>query len=118
MGNAWKTRIGPALAGIGGFMPLNLIRLEAEGVDLAERQEWVPAVQTLRGGVRVTLPMSRGWPAPFVSAEIERGDVERTAYALGFALINDLDVQVEYRSDEHWFGEDGTAVVGAVRYGF
>lgn len=42
-----------ALAHMGGFMPLNLQKLTAAGIDLfAEPQEWVPAVQTLRGGVR------------------------------------------------------------------
>jgi succinate dehydrogenase/fumarate reductase flavoprotein subunit len=55
MAEAWQERIGPALASIGGFMPLNLAKLKAEGIDLGEPQEWVPAVQTLRGGVRTGL---------------------------------------------------------------
>ncbi len=53
MGSAWTDMIGPALRGIGGFMPLNVSRLDEQGIDLTQPQEWVPAVQTLRGGVRV-----------------------------------------------------------------
>ncbi len=74
MGDAWKTRIGPALAGIGGFMPLNLTRLEAEGIDLAERQEWVPAVQTLRGGVRVGPDGQSDLPGLFAAGMTEALD--------------------------------------------
>ena len=74
MGEAWKTRIGPALAGIGGFMPLNLAKLEAEGVDLAERQEWVPAVQTLRGGVRVESDGQSDLPGLFAAGMTEALD--------------------------------------------
>jgi succinate dehydrogenase/fumarate reductase flavoprotein subunit len=74
MGEAWKTRIGPALAGIGGFMPLNLARLEAEGVDLAQRQEWVPAVQTLRGGVRVGPDGQSDLPGLFAAGMTEALD--------------------------------------------
>ncbi|MCP3985334.1 MAG: FAD-binding protein [bacterium] len=53
MGDAWQSRIGPALRGIGGFMPVNLAKLDELGIDLEQPQEWVPAVQSLRGGVRV-----------------------------------------------------------------
>jgi len=74
MGEAWKTRIGPALAGIGGFMPLNLAKLEVEGVDLAERQEWVPAVQTLRGGVRVESDGQSDLPGLFAAGMTEALD--------------------------------------------
>lgn len=45
-----------ALTSIGGFMPVNLGRLAAEGMSpFAGRQEWVPAVQTLRGGLRADI---------------------------------------------------------------
>jgi succinate dehydrogenase/fumarate reductase flavoprotein subunit len=74
MGDAWKTRIGPALAGIGGFMPLNLARLEAEGVDLAQRQEWIPAVQTLRGGVRIGPDGQSDLPGLFAAGMTEALD--------------------------------------------
>ena len=74
MGDAWKTRIGPALAGIGGFMPINLARLEAEGIDLAERQEWVPAVQTLRGGVRIEPDGQSDLPGLFAAGMTEALD--------------------------------------------
>jgi succinate dehydrogenase/fumarate reductase flavoprotein subunit len=74
MGEAWKRRIGPALAGIGGFMPINLARLEAEGVDLAKRQEWVPAVQTLRGGVRIEPNGQSDLPGLFAAGMTEALD--------------------------------------------
>ncbi|RIK05433.1 MAG: hypothetical protein DCC49_12435 [Acidobacteria bacterium] len=42
-----------ALDRMGGFMPINIARLKECGTDIFdEPQEWVPAVQTLRGGVR------------------------------------------------------------------
>jgi succinate dehydrogenase/fumarate reductase flavoprotein subunit len=48
---SWLTKYG--LSSIGGWMPLNIRRLEAEGVRLFRSpQEWVPAVQSLRGGIR------------------------------------------------------------------
>ena len=74
MGEAWKSRIGPALAGLGGFMPLNLAKLEAEGVDLAARQEWLPAVQTLRGGVRVGSDGQSDLPGLFAAGMTEALD--------------------------------------------
>lgn len=74
MGEAWKTRIGPALAGIGGFMPLNLAKLEDEGIDLAKRQEWVPAVQTLRGGVRIESDGQSDLPGLFAAGMTEALD--------------------------------------------
>jgi succinate dehydrogenase/fumarate reductase flavoprotein subunit len=74
MADAWKTRIGPALAGIGGFMPINLAKLEAEGIDLAERQEWVPAVQSLRGGVRIESDGQSDLPGLFAAGMTEALD--------------------------------------------
>ena len=67
MGGAWRERIGPALASIGGFMPLNLAKLEAEGIDLGEPQEWIPAVQGLRGGVRTDLDCASDLPGLFAA---------------------------------------------------
>jgi succinate dehydrogenase/fumarate reductase flavoprotein subunit len=74
MGDAWTQRIGPALSSIGGFMPINLKRLEAEGIDLRERQEWVPAVQTLRGGVRVEVDGQSDLPGLFAAGMTEALD--------------------------------------------
>jgi succinate dehydrogenase / fumarate reductase flavoprotein subunit len=74
MGDSWKTRIGPALAGIGGFMSINLARLEAEGIDLTQRQEWVPAVQTLRGGVRIGPDGQSDLPGLFAAGMTEALD--------------------------------------------
>ena len=74
MGESWKSRIGPALAGIGGFMPINLAKLEAEGIDLAEAQEWVPAVQTLRGGVRIGPDGQSDLPGLFAAGMTEALD--------------------------------------------
>jgi succinate dehydrogenase/fumarate reductase flavoprotein subunit len=74
MGDAWKERIGPALAAIGGFMPLNLTKLEAEGVDLSQRQEWIPAVQGLRGGVRTEPGGQSDLPGLFAAGTTESLD--------------------------------------------
>jgi succinate dehydrogenase/fumarate reductase flavoprotein subunit len=74
MGEAWQKRIRPALAGIGGFMPINLAKLEAEGVDLARPQEWVPAVQSLRGGVRVGTDGQSDLPGLFAAGMAEALD--------------------------------------------
>jgi succinate dehydrogenase/fumarate reductase flavoprotein subunit len=74
MGDAWKERIGTALAAIGGFMPLNLVKLEAEGVDLSQRQEWIPAVQGLRGGVRTEPDGQSDLPGLFAAGTTEALD--------------------------------------------
>jgi succinate dehydrogenase/fumarate reductase flavoprotein subunit len=74
MGDAWTERIGPALSSIGGFMPINLARLEAEGIDLTQRQEWVPAVQTLRGGARVEADGQSDLPGLFAAGMTEALD--------------------------------------------
>ena len=74
MGDAWRERIGPALRRIGGFMPINLARLEAAGVDLAQPQEWVPAVQGLRGGVRVGADGQSDLPGLFAAGMTEALD--------------------------------------------
>lgn len=74
MGDAWRERIGPALAGIGGFMPLNLAKLDAQGIDLSEPQEWVPAVQSLRGGVRVGSDGQSDLPGLFAAGLTEALD--------------------------------------------
>ncbi|MDP6980658.1 MAG: FAD-binding protein [Myxococcota bacterium] len=74
MGDAWANRIGPALRGIGGFMPLNLAKLEDAGIDLQEPQEWVPAVQSLRGGVRVGPDGQSDLPGLFAAGMTEALD--------------------------------------------
>ncbi len=74
MGDAWANRIGPALRGIGGFMPLNLAKLEDAGVDLQAPQEWVPAVQSLRGGVRVGPDGQSDLPGLFAAGMTEALD--------------------------------------------
>lgn len=41
------------LSRLGGFMPVNLERLRQAGVDVfAAPQEWLPTIQSLRGGIR------------------------------------------------------------------
>ena len=57
-----------------------------------------------------------GWGL-YVKAAIDRGDVERDALALGFASQL-IEVQVEYRQDEQYFGSDRTALVLTAAYGF
>ncbi len=74
MGDAFTNRIGPALQGIGGFMQLNLAKLEASGIDLRQPQEWVPAVQSLRGGVRVGPDGQSDLPGLFAAGMTEALD--------------------------------------------
>lgn len=57
-----------AFARFGGFMPLNLARLKEAGNDVFELpQEWVPAVQTLRGGVRTDVACRSDVPGLFAA---------------------------------------------------
>jgi len=57
-----------ALGMMGGFMPVNLAKLAAAGIDVFdEAQEWVPAVQTLRGGVRTDDQCSSDIPGLFAA---------------------------------------------------
>lgn len=45
-----------ALDRMGGFMPINVARLRERGTDIyAAPQEWEPAIQTLRGGLRTDI---------------------------------------------------------------
>jgi len=67
MGGHWDSRLKAVLSGIGGFMPLNLERLEEEGIDLEEPQEWTPSVQGLRGGVRTGLDCQSDLPGLFAA---------------------------------------------------
>ncbi len=74
MGNAWTQCIEPALTRIGGFMPVNLARLREAGVDLRQRQEWIPAVQSLRGGVRIGSDGQSDLPGLFAAGMAEALD--------------------------------------------
>ena len=56
LSQAGRDLLKEAFARFGGFMPLNLARLAEAGIDIYEMpQEWLPAVQTLRGGVRTEI---------------------------------------------------------------
>jgi hypothetical protein len=81
--------------------------------DFGEERRW-----HLRGGLRWSLPLAPRSIAPFVLAEAEAGDVERQSVAVGLSPRHDLDLQVEYRHDEHYFGQDDTAVLLLARIGF
>lgn len=57
-----------ALDRMGGFMPINVARLKERGIDIFEDpQEWVPAIQTLRGGVRTDLSCASDLPGLYAA---------------------------------------------------
>lgn len=57
-----------ALDRMGGFMPVNIARLKERGTDIFEEpQEWVPAIQTLRGGVRTDLKCASDLPGLYAA---------------------------------------------------
>ncbi|MCP3982385.1 MAG: hypothetical protein GY716_24040 [bacterium] len=72
----------------------------------------------LRAGVRWTAPLPNARIQPYLSAELEAGDVERYVWAVGAATGRAWDVRVEVRDDEQYFSTDSDAVLGLVRYGF
>lgn len=64
-----------ALPSMGGFMPLNLRRLAERGVDVFERPvEWIPAVQTLRGGARTGPDCATDVPGLFAAGTAQAVD--------------------------------------------
>lgn len=57
-----------ALSSMGGFMPLNIERLAEEGNDIFETpQEWLPAIHSLRGGVRTGVDCESDIPGLFAA---------------------------------------------------
>lgn len=78
-----------------------------------EEQRW-----HLRGGLRWTIPLARKSLAPFVQGQVEAGDVERQVWAVGISPAARLDLQVEYRNEPQFFGQDKTALLLLARYGF
>ena len=66
-----------------------------------------------RGGARWSSP-AIGASHAFLSAEVERGDVGGSAYAIGALLPRGWDVRVEARHDEQWFAADRRALLGIV----
>jgi succinate dehydrogenase/fumarate reductase flavoprotein subunit len=60
---------------MGGFMPMNLARMAAEGVDVfGEPLEWEPAIQTLRGGVRTEVDGATDLPGLFAAGMTQAFD--------------------------------------------
>jgi hypothetical protein len=64
-----------------------------------------------RGSVRWFLPFRTRSLAPYARAAAETGDVDRREYALGARIAPGIDVEVEYRSDEAYFGSDEDALL-------
>jgi hypothetical protein len=80
--------------------------------DFGEDTRW-----NVRAGSRWSAPLSvAGWGL-YLKAALDRGDAERETFALGFASQL-LEVQVEYRQDEQYFGADRTALLWTAAYGF
>ena len=62
----WMIR--KALLSMGGWMPLNIAKLREEGEDIfTSPQEWGPAVQSLRGGVRAGTDCMSDLPGLFAA---------------------------------------------------
>lgn len=68
LGGTNKDFLRSMFARFGGFMPLNLERLRELGTDIYEKpQEWLPAVQTLRGGIRTGIECQSDLPGLFAA---------------------------------------------------
>jgi hypothetical protein len=64
-----------------------------------------------RCGARWWIPSGGSRVSPFVAVEAEAGDVARKSYALGASMPLGVDVRIEYRSDDAYFGRDRTALL-------
>jgi len=49
--------------------------------------------------------------SPYLRAEADTGDVDRREYALGARVGPGVDLEVQYRKDEAWFGPDDDALL-------
>lgn len=72
----------------------------------------------LRGGLRWSLPVRGRAPLPYLLVEGDTGDVDRWLVAVGLAVLRNLELQVEYRTDEQYFAADQRAVLATARYWF
>lgn len=71
-----------------------------------------------RGGLRFMLPLGGARPAPYLLLEAEAGDVANELFAIGAALSERWEVQVERREDEQYYGPETTALLLMARLGF
>jgi hypothetical protein len=69
-------------------------------------------------GARWVSPWPRRRFHPFVSGLVERGDAERDAFAAGVFHASGAGLKVEYRRDDAYLGEDETAWLGLLGFGF
>ncbi len=81
--------------------------------NFGERRRW-----HARGGLRWRVPLARDRVAPFVLLEAETGDVDRRLYALGLAPAAAVELRVEYREDDQFFGRDRDALLLTTHVGF
>jgi hypothetical protein len=79
--------------------------------DFGEDRRW-----HLRGGLRWRLPFATYLLAPYLLLEGETGDVDRQTFALGIAPANRLELQLEYRDDDQFFGPDKSLWLFTVRH--
>ena len=70
-----------------------------------------------RGGIRWTPLRGHAW-GPFLLAEGEVGEIHRQLYGLGVTNDENLELRLEYRKDDQYFGRDQTAVLLTTRVGF
>jgi len=72
----------------------------------------------LRGGLRWSLPVRGRAPLPYLLVEGDVGDVDRRLYAVGLALVSNLELQLEYRTDDQYYAADKRALLAMARYWF
>lgn len=71
----------------------------------------------VRAGARLALSELAGRLVPYLLAEAETGDVSNHTLAVGAAVSPRVEIQLESREDDQWFGSDDSAVLLGVRYG-
>jgi hypothetical protein len=70
----------------------------------------------LRCGARLAFAEIARRFVPYVLAEGETGDVSNSTFAAGTTLAPHLELQLEYREDDQFFGRDQDAVLLSARY--
>jgi hypothetical protein len=106
---SWHAPAGRSPRWLDGFVRAGWLASSSFG----EERRW-----HLRGGARLSLPASGGWPEPYLIAEGETGDIRRASVAVGIAPAADLEVEIGYRDDEQLFSSDREATLAVVRYAF
>ena len=71
----------------------------------------------VRGSARWSLPLGPRIE-PYLRAEVEAGDVERAAVAIGASVSPACDLEVQFRTDDQYASDDRELVLALARYAF